>query len=103
MALVKVLVLYTINQMATVWLQQDKVYTGTMKLGEGTPSYDAESEVEERMPWEHITDEQIVEAASTFIGDIEQVMQTDLCVVFRDQPRKVLMVAFLEAITWLLR
>jgi hypothetical protein len=32
-----------------------KEYTGTLKLGEGTPSQDAETPVEERLPWEHIT------------------------------------------------
>jgi hypothetical protein len=52
---------------------QDKVYTGSLKLGESTPSYDAESEVEERLPWEHITDEEIQDAASSFLGDILQV------------------------------
>lgn len=29
----------------------DKCYTGTMKLGEGTPSQDAETETEETLPW----------------------------------------------------
>lgn len=28
---------------------------GTMLLGEGTPSYDSELEVDERLPWEHVT------------------------------------------------
>jgi tRNA pseudouridine55 synthase len=32
-----------------------KEYSGTLKLGEGTPSLDAETAVEERLPWEHIT------------------------------------------------
>lgn len=32
-----------------------KEYSGTLKLGEGTPSLDAELEVNERLPWEHIT------------------------------------------------
>ena len=30
-------------------------FAGTMMLGEGTISYDAEAEVSERQPWEHIT------------------------------------------------
>lgn len=30
-------------------------YSGTLRLGEGTPSLDAETPVEERLPWEHIT------------------------------------------------
>jgi len=28
---------------------------GVMRLGEGTPSYDSEMEVDERLPWEHIS------------------------------------------------
>jgi hypothetical protein len=28
---------------------------GVLRLGEGTPSYDSEMEVDERLPWEHIT------------------------------------------------
>jgi hypothetical protein len=32
-----------------------KEYSGTLKLGEGTPSQDAETPVEERLPWEQIT------------------------------------------------
>jgi hypothetical protein len=32
-----------------------KEYSGTLKLGEGTPSLDAETAVEERLPWDHIS------------------------------------------------
>lgn len=32
---------------------------GTMKLGEGTASYDADTEVTERLPWEGITGERL--------------------------------------------
>ncbi len=32
-----------------------KEYTGTMRLGQGTPSQDADTEVNEEAPWEHIT------------------------------------------------
>eukprot|EP00983_Pelagomonas_calceolata_P085622 1156600-Pelagomonas_calceolata.AAC.2 len=28
---------------------------GVLRLGEGTPSYDGEMEVDEQLPWEHIT------------------------------------------------
>jgi hypothetical protein len=37
-----------------------KEYSGTLKLGEGTPSLDAETAVEERLPWEHITGDSIM-------------------------------------------
>eukprot|EP00798_Chlamydomonas_sp_ICE-L_P013225 gene13225-19066_t len=50
-----------------------KSYSGTFRLGEATASYDAESEVTETKPWEHITDDDLKAAAKTFLGDIEQV------------------------------
>lgn len=34
-----------------------KAYSGTLRLGQATPSYDAMSEIEEELPWEHITGE----------------------------------------------
>ena len=33
----------------------DKTYTGTIRLGEGTPSQDADEEVNEREPWEPVS------------------------------------------------
>lgn len=50
-----------------------KEYSGTLKLGEGTPSLDAETEVEERLPWEHLTDDDLRRGASELTGDILQV------------------------------
>ncbi|MCB0614094.1 MAG: tRNA pseudouridine(55) synthase TruB [Phaeodactylibacter sp.] len=50
-----------------------KEYTGTMYLGATTPSYDAESEVEETFPIRHITPELLEQARRQFLGDIEQV------------------------------
>lgn len=50
-----------------------KEYSGTLRLGQGTPSYDAETEVQEEAPWQHITDEQLEAAKQQFIGHIQQV------------------------------
>lgn len=50
-----------------------KEYTGTLCLGATTPSYDAESEVEETFPVSHITPELLEDARSRFLGEIEQV------------------------------
>ncbi|KAH7432570.1 hypothetical protein KP509_07G028400 [Ceratopteris richardii] len=50
-----------------------KVYTGTFRLGEATPSCDADSEVNERKPWTHITDAAIEDARKTFLGEIMQI------------------------------
>ncbi|HBX62949.1 MULTISPECIES: tRNA pseudouridine(55) synthase TruB [Empedobacter] len=51
---------------------QEKSYTGTIKLGVTTPTYDLESEEDQTFPTEHITEEIIHEATKQFIGEIEQ-------------------------------
>lgn len=51
---------------------QEKTYTGTIKIGVTTPTYDMESEEDETFPTEHITEEMIHEATKQFVGEIEQ-------------------------------
>jgi tRNA pseudouridine55 synthase len=51
---------------------EEKEYTGTMILGATTPSYDMETEPDEKFDISHITDEQIKAACAQFIGDIQQ-------------------------------
>ncbi len=51
---------------------QEKEYTGTLVLGATTPSYDLETEVDQRFPIENITEEQISEATKQFIGELQQ-------------------------------
>ncbi len=51
---------------------QKKVYTGTIKLGVTTPSYDTETEEEGNFPVEHITPELIQQTLPQFIGTISQ-------------------------------
>lgn len=51
---------------------QEKEYTGTLILGSTTPSYDLETEIDERYDTDHITTSLIKETAKQFIGDIEQ-------------------------------
>lgn len=51
----------------------DKTYTGTLRLGETTPSYDRETEVNATFPFEHITAAQLHEVAATFVGDLMQI------------------------------
>ena len=50
-----------------------KTYTGIIKLGESTPSYDAETEPDETFPVDHITEAKILETAIKFIGEQDQV------------------------------
>lgn len=50
-----------------------KSYTGTMYLGATTPSFDAETEIDQRFETEHITSELLERARQQFLGDIEQI------------------------------
>lgn len=50
----------------------DKVYTGTMILGQTTPTFDLESEPDNFFPVDGISTQQIEEARSRFIGEIKQ-------------------------------
>ena len=51
-----------------------KEYVAGIRLGETTPSYDMETEVDATYPWEHITREQIETVLKErFTGTIEQV------------------------------
>lgn len=51
---------------------QVKTYTGTMLLGQTTPTYDLESDPDAFFPTEGITPEQIDTARKMFVGDIKQ-------------------------------
>ena len=52
---------------------QTKEYIATLKLGETTPSFDLEKEVDAVYPTKHITRELVEEVLKQFIGTIEQV------------------------------
>lgn len=52
---------------------QEKEYTGIIRLGEITPSYDRETEVTETRDISHLTESDIRAAAQQFEGTIEQV------------------------------
>lgn len=55
---------------------QTKEYIATIKLGETTPSFDLETEVDGTYPAEHITKELVLEKLKRFIGEIQQVPPT---------------------------
>lgn len=50
----------------------DKEYTGIIRLGQTTPSYDLETEPDKDFPTEHITDDLIQEIIPRFTGEILQ-------------------------------
>lgn len=52
---------------------QEKEYTGTLRLGATTPSFDIEKPIDAEFPYEHITEEMVDEVRQRFLGDIEQV------------------------------
>lgn len=55
---------------------QTKEYIATIKLGETTPSFDLETQVDATYPTEHITKELVTETLTRFIGEIQQVPPT---------------------------
>lgn len=52
---------------------QEKEYTGKFIIGSTTPSYDLETEIENVVPYDHITDENILTAAKQLTGTIDQI------------------------------
>lgn len=50
----------------------EKEYTGTITLGATTPSYDLETEIDQRFAFDHITKEAVEKAVEQFTGTIEQ-------------------------------
>ena len=54
-------------------MSDDKVYEGTMKLGESTNSHDADGELTGSLPVPPLTLEELNELAGTFVGDLMQL------------------------------
>jgi tRNA pseudouridine55 synthase len=54
------------------YMAQEKEYIGTITLGAVTPTYDLESEPVNFKPFEHVTQEQLKQIASSFTGEIMQ-------------------------------
>lgn len=50
-----------------------KEYIATLKLGETTPSFDLETNVDATFPVSHITREKVEEVLTRFVGEIEQI------------------------------
>lgn len=55
------------------FVAMEKVYTGTLRLGEATPSFDAETDVSERRPWQHLSEADLAAARDSFLGDTMQL------------------------------
>jgi tRNA pseudouridine55 synthase len=50
-----------------------KEYTGIIHLGAVTPTYDLESEPQDFLPYEHLSEQEILNATKQFTGDIQQI------------------------------
>lgn len=57
----------------TSFINDVKVYTGIIKLGATTPSFDLETEINQTFETNHITQELVNQIKSQFLGEIEQV------------------------------
>ncbi len=55
------------------YMGMEKEYTGTLVLGQTTPSHDLETEVSPAVDIRHLTTEQITQATQPFLGTIEQL------------------------------
>lgn len=64
-----VLLLGRATRLSEKLMSDDKVYVGTIKLGETTTSYDADGELISSLPVPPLTVESLNEAAAAFIGD----------------------------------
>ena len=51
----------------------EKEYTGTMRLGATTATEDGEGEEENHRPFEHLSSQEITDAAESFLGESDQI------------------------------
>jgi len=51
---------------------KEKEYTGTITVGGTTPSFDLEAEINQTFPTDNITEEDLLKAAESLSGEIEQ-------------------------------
>jgi tRNA pseudouridine55 synthase len=63
-----------------------KTYTGTFRLGAVTPSFDAETEISESFPIDHIDDEMLQQARESLTGPLQQVPPIFSAIKVNGQP-----------------
>lgn len=68
-----ILVLGRATKLSEKLMSDDKVYSGSMKFGESTDSYDADGELTGSLPVMPMTLDELNESAATFLGDQMQV------------------------------
>lgn len=55
------------------YLHLEKEYIASLKLGETTPSFDLETEVDNKYSTDHINERMLIDALNKFVGEIDQV------------------------------
>lgn len=60
------------TRLMTHFMEQPKEYTGTLRLGQSTPSFDAETPVSGDRPWNHVAWDDLARVRDAFIGSIKQ-------------------------------
>jgi tRNA pseudouridine55 synthase len=55
------------------YVSMRKEYSGVLRLGEGTASYDADTEVIFRSEWKQLNDMSLAQARDTLVGEVEQL------------------------------
>jgi len=67
-----VVVLGRATKLSEKMMSDDKVYSGAIKFGESTDSYDADGELVASLPVPLLTLDELNEAAASFVGDLMQ-------------------------------
>jgi len=67
-------------------LDAEKEYTGTMILGESTPSFDSETVVNKTRTLENVNDDIILQTVSGFLGEIDQIPPMFSAVKYKGKP-----------------
>lgn len=68
------------------FVAMEKEYSGILRLGQSTPSFDAETAPDSDVQWQHLTDLQLADAAASFVGDIQQLPPMFSAVKIKGQP-----------------
>lgn len=68
-----VLVLGKATRMAEHLAAEDKIYSSTLTLGKATASYDSDGAITEEKPWEQITEAEVRQVFSRYIGELTQM------------------------------
>ncbi len=74
------------TRLSRYYLELEKEYVGTLRLGQTTASYDADTPVEEVMPAGDVTREAVVEAAGRLLGEIIQMTPAYSAVRIQGEP-----------------